>query len=142
MAWMAGFVDGEGCLGVYRQRRPKSRRGSEYLYSPHVAVANTNREILELFKLHFGGGIRPLQRRGAQKPCYYWRVSSDAAIRFALAVHSYLKLKKFQSELILEFGKTRGKVGCNGHPKEILQKRQGLYEQTLQANHRGKELVH
>lgn len=92
LRYMAGFVDGEGCIGFAKCRSS--------LY-PQVVVVNTNREILEQFKKRFGGDIRPLSKRKSNwKIAYSWRVNWQKAVSFIDAIYPYLIIKTAQAELV------------------------------------------
>ena len=65
--YLAGFVDGEGYLGLARIRR--RHRSPEYCL--RLSIYNTNRAILEEIKRTTGGTMSVVgQRRAGWKPSY------------------------------------------------------------------------
>ncbi len=96
--YLAGFIDGEGNMRLYSgfsKQSPTSLRAE-------VAITNTNRNILDLIQIEYGGKI--LKRSNKLRPIYrlYW--SSLDAIKPLLDIISpYLILKRHHAELLLEY---------------------------------------
>ena len=73
---MAGFVDGEGSIGIYSVY--KYKYGDGETKNVALQVSNTEKELVNLFKERFGGGIttvKPKMNRhgsGLIKSCYVW----------------------------------------------------------------------
>jgi hypothetical protein len=99
LAYAAGFVDGEGCIGFTRCRN------SVY---PRVLVTNTNIEILEEFKEKWGGDIKPLSlRKENWKQGYSWRISWSKAVDFLSQIEPYLKIKWPQAHTVFAWNEIR-----------------------------------
>jgi hypothetical protein len=97
--YMAGFFDGEGCVGFCRVRQS--------IY-PRVLVTNTNLEILEEFRSQFGGGVWPLSKRKAGwKQGYSWRISWSSAVKFLAVIQPYVHLKCRQVETVFAWDAIR-----------------------------------
>jgi hypothetical protein len=105
-AWMAGFIDGEGCLTISRQVRPARPSPA---YRVFLTVSNTNRAPLEFFQSVYGGGIYHVHERRKDKGGKNWADAFDwycpvYSLRVLIAdVGPYLRVKHKQAELILEF---------------------------------------
>lgn len=85
-AYLAGVMDGEGCIGVYRD----SRNGNYYL---QVCVAQTNTKDLTMLRDMFGGRLnKNLLRWNAHK--------GENILR---KVFPYLRWKKNEAELAIAF---------------------------------------
>lgn len=115
LAYMAGIVDGEGCIAIERY----VSKGHGY-YRAKLRVANTNKELLEFLKLYFGGTISNFGKRSPnQKPAYMWAIPGETAIKCIKALLPYLFLKRPQAQLAIKFqSKKRGK-GYYKTPKEL-----------------------
>jgi len=113
-AWMAGFIDGEGCLTISRQIR-KGRPSPAY--RPYVTVANTNRSALEFFQSIYGGNIYHVHERRKDKQgknwadAFDWYCPQPMIVKMLLDLMPYLRLKKRQAELIIEFIRTKRLFG-------------------------------
>jgi len=103
MAYWAGFIDGEGTIKLIK-RRPDSKR-INYSYIPYLAVANTNKEIIEALKAYWKTGTiwhkKPFKPN--HKPAFAWYASSAKAIFILRQLLPYLRVKKSQAELLIEF---------------------------------------
>lgn len=95
--YAAGFFDGEGHVGLTAAGRTRT-------VALRLAIVNTNAEILELFKLHFGGAVH-VRRNGPD----HWKLFRSltligySAADFLHFVRPFVKVKKAQVELALEF---------------------------------------
>ena len=88
-AYIAGFVDGEGCIGFARARKS--------IY-PRVIITNTNVKVLESIRKIYGGDIRPLSGRKANwKQGYSLRLTCDRAVGFLEHIYPWLRLKRNQA---------------------------------------------
>lgn len=103
LAYIAGFLDGEGSFIITYQGESKRR------LRPMISVANTSREILEWIKELFGGFISAnngsiCKPRG--RTIYYYSLGSrKACLEVLQLVIPYLKVKKKQAILLIEFCK-------------------------------------
>lgn len=103
--WLAGFTDGEGCIGV---------RECEGRYIPYFVVSNTNKDVIDYIKAVTGvGHVRSKQISEQRKPCYDWYVSSwqDVA-ELCSKLKPYLRVKRLQAETVLEcfFNRSDGDI--------------------------------
>jgi hypothetical protein len=104
--YLAAIIDGEGSIGLWE------RTGRERCYNPHIAIYNTNHELIKWVE----SIVCPIpyriytDRRGA----HMHKISYNLAIRgipptYALlrAILPYLKIKNRQANLVLEFDEAR-----------------------------------
>ena len=131
LAYIAGFFDGEGYIGIVMNH------GLRLI----VSITNTKVEILYWLKDLFGGSVcngqRPSQN---QKPIYVWTIVSREAAIFIYRIQPYLRLKEEQSELGLEFQRTKNWGGNNSrHPvsEETSEYRNFLRAKIMELNKRG-----
>jgi len=55
--WLAGFIDGEGYIGITRQRKKEtSQHAASLLYHPYLIITNTNCPVLLDIKKHIQDG--------------------------------------------------------------------------------------
>ena len=93
-AWAAGFVDGEGSIGVYN---------SHNTLSLHLNVGQVDPRPLEKLCAIFGGHYRLNRSRSAKGPIYDWKLHGKAAASALQAMLPYLTTKLEQAELAIEF---------------------------------------
>lgn len=106
-AYIAGFVDGEGCIS-FRTRK-------KYL-TPSIEVTNCNPEVLRWLCSLFGGGVYLCKdMRPTRKLSYHWTTAGVKALNCIKIIYPYLKIKKPQAELVLSLrrysNKERDKLG-------------------------------
>jgi len=89
IAYVAGLVDGEGCLGLTKCGKS---------IAPRIVITNTNKQIIYDLKEAFGGHIlyRPASKQGWKCPCH-WVIQNSSAIEFLEKIYKYLRIKKDQA---------------------------------------------
>jgi len=154
-AYIAGFIDGEGCFQIVRQRNAKRYKYLEC----NLTIANTNKEIIYWLKDSFGGYVGTRKFENNSRDAYYWSLRLTKNIKpFLEKIIPYLKVKKKHAEIMREFLKTfekenysivssfkeRENIGkaqrrLNGN---IFQKREDLMRKMKSLNQRGKNSLH
>ena len=111
--WLAGFIDGEGCLQLSRLRKS---------IFPRIIITNTNKEILEDIQKKYGGDIKSVQLKDNWKKSHYYRVSWAQCLKLLDDIYPYLKLKIEQANTIFAWRKIRlnGKTVTSEKRKEYL----------------------
>jgi hypothetical protein len=102
--YLAGFLDGEGCLTIGRARRVGYR--ADWSYFAVMVLANTNLEALERIAALCGNGKIQLQDkrdRPEHKTLYRLMFGAGQIRRLLPQVQQYLLIKRQQAELILQF---------------------------------------
>lgn len=150
-AWMAGFMDGEGCFTITKQIR-KGRPSPAYRVQ--VNVSNTDVRGLQLFIECYGGTFYEVQesrgdRRGLKwADAYVWHCCDGVLERFINDLRPYLRMKGEQADLVMEFHKNKdgfarkGKVGQRFGSAPLsaaeVEYREGLRERVRLLNHKGR----
>jgi hypothetical protein len=104
IAYAAGLFDGEGhvTIGVSVDKR---RGRNRPVYRLYLAISNTDRQVLEWLRDSFGCGV--VARREANpttgKVCCRWQLANRNATRLLVAMLPYLRIKRPQAELMIEF---------------------------------------
>jgi hypothetical protein len=89
LAYVAGLLDGEGCIGFTQCRTNMI---------PRIIITNTNKELIEMLYKEFGGCIRAAKKgKEHWKSAYHWVVTSKLAISFLIKIQKYLILKYDQA---------------------------------------------
>ena len=109
-AYAAGLIDGEGCIGVYNQTCPTTRTKTRY--NLLVRVQMSDWEAILWMKNTFGGCYRSHPQLGyGTRIMYEWTLSSKMAGEFLKQILPYLKNKRRQAELAIQFQDKRKKGG-------------------------------
>lgn len=103
LEYVAGFIDGEGCL-TYTLCRTT--------VMPRLLVVNTNLDILLKLKNQFGGNISQLSRtKNNWKIGYQWALVGQKSINLIKEIFPFLNIKREQAKLFIEFEKLRPGMG-------------------------------
>lgn len=104
LGWVAGFIDGEGCIGIYSNVR-KPPRKSRY----HLTVAATQKDPRPLRELQslYGGRLSYRSGGALKSPHWYWSVEGRFAAGLLTDIQDLLVLKREQATLGLEYWNAR-----------------------------------
>ena len=130
LSYLAGFVDGEGSIGINANDRGTSR----VCYDSRFVVTNTNKEVLDIFKSVFGGSVGARKKISGRKPVWTWSTSNKLAVNALRLLRPYLRIKRYQADLIFEWSKTVKKVGPDGHSEYVVDKRVKIVRQIHVLN--------
>ena len=117
-AYLAGLLDGEGNIGVYRSKNQKGYWG----YALNINVSNSDRRIMKHLVQHFGGAFHHGTRS------YIWEPNGGKkkALYILNGIYQYLVVKHEQALLVLDF------IGLGN--KICPDKRHALYDKTRELN--------
>jgi len=98
--WLAGFFDGEGCVGI-------TVAGKHRRCIVRLTLVNTNHDLLRRVQSEYGGHLTFRHGKPTWKPagCLTW--TNSAAALFLSVVGPHIRLKTRQVNLALEFLKLR-----------------------------------
>ncbi len=103
-AYIAGLIDGEGCITITR-RKIKRLKTDYWYYEPQVVVANTDKRMTDFLVDLCGGWVVVVTKtqKECHKPSYHWKMTGDNLRQLLRDVSPYLIVKKKQASLILSF---------------------------------------
>lgn len=129
LAYAAGFFDGEGCINIakWRQLCSETREPGTY-YKLRIILANTYLPTLEWFQATWGGAINTKPIFGNRVQGYNWTLAQPQSARFLEEILPYLKQKRTEAELGLEFYRSNRRFGRNARPVEYVADREAFYK--------------
>jgi len=161
-AWLAGFIDGDGCIAIQKRKPQKASRMLSPTYIIAVFISNTNLKVLEEIKSWFNfGAIQKMKKNdGKNKTGYTLRFLQWDALEVILNVQKYLKVRRQQADLAIGLMLTKDEKKypriflpsvSPDHPKynqwknlrstypspEIQEYRDLLYNESRKLNHKG-----
>lgn len=158
LAWLAGIIDGEGCItaGIYPTKVSRADGSQGYKLSYFVSVTNTNDDIIlavnELFAalttvkpvFHIHDSTARKKNPLTQKTCYRVHVAGGKQVsRVLTAVLPYLVGKRKQAEVLLAVISHRERICAKaGHRGAGTKVEEDLWLRSQMAqmrefNHRG-----
>jgi hypothetical protein len=130
-AYLAGLIDGEGCIHIARVDGPRHK-------SPWVRcvikVCMTTREPGETVAEWLGLSLREHARPAPKTPVFEWAVTGLRAAAVAEAVFPYLLLKQRHAELVLELEKTRPRLGPKQLSAEVIARQAEIWTEFSDLN--------
>lgn len=134
-AYVAGLIDGEGTILIYRV-------GDYYQLS--VRVTNTDIGTLERMKSLFGGDIGTKKELVSKRtrPCWTWQIQGPKAAELLVELFPYFIIKRAQVQLALEFQTKKHALQQEGVVKaELVQLGEEYKMKISQENRRVKTTV-
>lgn len=123
--WAAGFIDGEGCIFIRRNKYSEN----SICHDLGIQVTNTNRTPIDRLQKIFGLGYIRIERKSNSKwrTAYRWVCRSNDAENVLRVIEPYLYNKREEARLGLEF--QNGPKTGKGYKilKTVLDKRQEQY---------------
>lgn len=140
--YWAGFVDGEGSIGIGMHKR--ANRGCRYgiEYAPQVSTCQSSKGafLVEKMKERWGGYVNHRDRskkNGAWKDTMEWSLRGPHCKVFLEEILPHLILKKRQAELVLEFFSLQGENGQNALYPDVKLHQMEIYNELRLLNHKG-----
>ena len=93
LAYIAGFVDGEGCVRI--------KKGTASYYVT-FQVTNTDRKPLQMIKKIFGGKVY-FQEKGTNKTVWQYYATCNEAVDICRTLIGFSTTKKKQMELAIKY---------------------------------------
>jgi hypothetical protein len=102
LAYLAGIIDGEGCIAIRKSKRTGTCKSTRYAAA--VTVGNTSCHLIEQLVGTFGVGcVTYRYPTKTKRACYLWSLPSRGAREVLRAVQPYLIVKREQAAVLLEF---------------------------------------
>ena len=112
LAYLAGLFDGEGCISILKE---KDQRGfKSYRYRLRIQITNTNKSVMDWLNERFNFYIT--ERKDLKKNwkrCWVGVRHDRKARNLLVEMLPYLKVKKDEALLAIEFQKHKDTVGTS-----------------------------
>lgn len=142
MAYTAGLIDGDGSFSLLLHKSVTKENWRSY-YEPCIQLSNQYKNMSVFLHKKFGGSLRTKKpQKEHHKILYVWSLRSRNGCKAMIEkIKPYLKLKKEQADLMLEFFNTNHFNQHEGEKynlkmknlnRDILLKPEGFNKQTLQ----------
>lgn len=130
-AYVAGFVDGEGCISIVKRKPYRSCKSTTYALS--FMITNTNLNVLKYIQSLLGVGTiikKDTTKYPKWKSCYNYQVCSEQALEVLKVIEPHLVLKKEQAQLAIKYqSEPSENNGKNGNSIEYTSKQEEYYLQ-------------
>ena len=117
-SYIAGIIDGEGCIYLGFNKTINSTRGS---FTAGITVEMACKSVPEWIFKRVGGTLSSRQRPHSDKIMWQWKISGGSSREFLKDIKHYLVEKQKEAELYLDFGKnitTCGRVEISDEERD------------------------
>ena len=133
-AYLAGLIDGEGCVSI----RKWKDKGKYFGYTLCLDIANSNPKLVKWIVENFGGKIYSYKFKNPNhKIRHDWRIYHQRAADILLTVLPYLVIKKTQALLAIEFRDTFYKGKTAESRADMVTLRERIIAQMHILNNKG-----
>lgn len=121
-AYIAGIVDGEGSIAVYRRK-------DDWTGFPSLQVANKDKALMEWLAVMFGGRRGSARRISLRAPgdgrtWYNLSTQRRASYQICLRLLPFLRVKQRQAELLVRFCEWKETLGYRGPSRPLTEEEQ------------------
>lgn len=137
LAWAAGLIDGEGCIGIYPFKSGTSRYGAHYQLALYVRMTHeqTINRLLDMFQV---GSVHHATARALRhKDTWAWTCYSEHALFVLKLIQPYLVTKAKEAQVGIEF-KSEPTYSGYALPLDVQEHRKALAERMYQLKGRKK----
>ncbi len=132
-AYVAGFIDGEGCVYV-------TKGGTRRSGVPRVDVTQVNVAPLKWLQERWGGGLYFKANGRDHKYCWVLCISGNRAVQICEDIRPWLKVKALQADNVLAFGRTVNRGAHYKLSEEEKDRRKMLVEASRILNQQAMEV--
>ena len=129
---MAGFVDGEGSIALYKRKDIRTKKG--FTINAKVSMGNTNKEFMEEMVNLCKGKLFAKKNGKNCKILYEVHIQNMKGIKaFLENIKEYLIIKRKQAELMVEYAESRLDHASNQYTEREIK----LAEMITELNKKG-----
>ena len=145
-SYIAGLIDGEGCLTIIKHSDSRNRNNPTITYSPTIVISMTDRMPLDFIQKIYGGAVTLVKKskdktKSHYKPMFRYVIDShNKCLTLLNDILPYLLVKEKQAKILVALIKYRKSLPTKAlRIKEHLvgRKDNGFLEQIRKLNHRG-----
>lgn len=138
IAYLAGLIDGEGCLYIGNVKQGKY--GSGYQWHSLLRITSCDEELIIWLENTFGGSkdsrYRWTSKKAFTRPVYNWQCAGEMLDYILPLVRPYLIIKAKQCDIMIQYRATSKNIGSKRLPEEVTLKRLSLLKQMRNLNSR------
>lgn len=137
-SYLAGMVDGEGCIAIWRTNARAhdfvTSRKTYNSFNLRIQIYNTSLELMKWLVANFGGTYHiRTHEKNEHKNSYNWRPKGENNTKkMLLGILPYLVIKREQAQLALKYIEL---------PRNCPEQREPIYQRIRQLNQKGKTVT-
>lgn len=139
-AYLAGLIDGEGCISIFRHKNDGCR-DDHYSYRPLVQVAMVYKPLIKMLQAQYGGKYKETKPRdGVRRGYATWTLRGGNCIELLRNLEPLLIAKREEARHVIAFWDDKSvrlaggaMKGIHGVEREALKAKREWYRLHLQA---------
>lgn len=125
LSYYAGFIDGEGYIGI---KKYKGKKGVNATYSERISVGSNNKNaVLGLNDMVQGHIYKHKPSKLSNNVFWSWELTDKKARDFIKTIRPYLRVKHLEASIVVALGNLKAKNGRKTLSKEDVKLREKLY---------------
>jgi len=141
IAYLAGLIDGEGC--IYIGHTKQGKYGNGYQWHSMLKITSCDQELIIWLENTFGGSkdsrYRWTSKKKFTRPVYNWQATGPMLDYILPLVKPYLIIKRKQCDIMIRYRITSKNIGSKRLPDDINQQRLELLSELRKLNSRWHE---
>ena len=138
IAYLAGLIDGEGC--IYIGHTKQGKYGNGYQWHSMLKITSCDEELIIWLENTFGGSkdsrYRWTSKKKFTRPVYNWQATGPMLDYLLPVVKPYLIIKRKQCDVMIRYRLTSKNIGSKRLPPEINEQRLELLSELRNLNSR------
>lgn len=126
LAWLAGIIDGEGCIRIAKAKPNRNIVSTYYWVDMSVTMCD-EQTIQHMYSLVNIGSIGKNKYYDGYSQSYYWRTTSNQTKLLLTTLYPYLVTKRREAEIALSFFTLPRSTGQR-LTEDMLREREALYQ--------------
>ncbi len=137
--YLAGFVDGEGCIGIIKASPQKKTRETKPRYEPKIAIVNCDYRILEKISITYGGHITTRRKFKPHHRKVFTLTFCGKSLQKLLPILTpHLIIKQTQAKYLSELISTRKHTyRTNSYSLKEMNRKERIYKKCCKLNQLG-----
>lgn len=103
LAWLAGFIDGEGSFGLYSANNRRTLTGMFTINNTHFSSMQMVMDLLNDMGVKFDSGMRKRACEGRKDQVWVRIRNRENIVKLMVMIEPYLVTKKLQVLLLLKY---------------------------------------
>lgn len=124
-SYLAGFIDGDGCIYIRKQKAIKE--GTNDYFQAGIEISQSRTNILQIIALHYGGKLYSEKRAKTHRTEYTLRMAGKSANMLLNDIKEHLVIKHKQATLV-------EKINRYNNKHNLFDKKLELYEKCSSLN--------
>lgn len=142
LSYIAGIMDSDGYIGIVKQSEIRRKKNVTRCFRPVVTVTQAQSQAIAFLKETFGGhcGISKQSKNShGWRELYRWNICNRKDVKaFLEAILPYLRIKKEQAEMVIEYCNIREKALQD---KSISRNEKGQFSKSSKNTYSGIEEI-